>query len=344
MKACVLHGIGDLRYEEVADPVAQPDEVLLRIRASGICGSDIARVFEKGTYHFPTIPGHEFTGEIVAAGDASQQHLVGKRTAVFPMLPCFTCAACELGEYAQCGNYDYYGSRRDGGFAEYLAVKTWNLVPIPDDVSYEEAALCEPAAVAIHALSQAGVNPGETVAVFGAGPIGLMLGKLALAMGAGTVILTDIDERKLAFAQNIGFTHCINVGKTDAPAEIRALTGGTGAQVVVEGTGAAQALRGCVNSAADFGRVVLMGNPAGDMGLSQKDYWTVLRKQLTLKGTWNSSYTRTRNDWKTALALMPRLDVSALVTHRFPLRDCEEAFALIRDRKEPAVKILFTNP
>ena len=102
MKACVLHNINDLRYEEVADPVMKPDEVLMKVRAAGICGSDIPRVFEKGTYHFPTIPGHEFSGEIVSVPEGGDVSLIGKKAAVFPMIPCMKCSACSIGEYAQC--------------------------------------------------------------------------------------------------------------------------------------------------------------------------------------------------------------------------------------------------
>ena len=141
MKACVLHNINDLKYEEVSMPVLNEGEVLLKIRASGICGSDIQRVFEKGTYHFPTIPGHEFAGEIVDAFEEKSKFLIGKKAAVFPLLPCFECSSCQIGEYAQCKNYNYYGSRCDGGFAEYLAVKVFNLVLLPDEVTFEEDAM-----------------------------------------------------------------------------------------------------------------------------------------------------------------------------------------------------------
>jgi L-iditol 2-dehydrogenase len=131
MMACNLHGVGDLRYEEVPVPPLGADEVMLQVRAAGICGSDIPRVFEKGTYHFPTIPGHEFAG-VISAVNPGDESLLGKTVAVFPLIPCGKCAACQIGEYAQCADYDYYGSRRDGAFAEYIAVKNgiWFLCPM----------------------------------------------------------------------------------------------------------------------------------------------------------------------------------------------------------------------
>lgn len=343
MKACVLHNINDLRYEEVAKPAPAEDEVLLKIKAAGICGSDIQRVFEKGTYHFPTIPGHEFSGEITAVGKAVSPELVGKRAAVFPLIPCRECSSCQIGEYAQCKSYNYYGSRCDGGFAEYLAVKEWNLVFVPDNVSYEEAAMCEPTAVAIHALSQVGIGFGDTVTIFGAGTIGIMLAKISRAWGASRVILVDIDDSKLTFAKSLGFTGCINSMNCDVKEEIDRLTNGRGSDVTVEGTGAAAALANCLTTAATFGRVVLMGNPLKEMNVPQKAYWEILRKQLTLKGTWNSSYNEIRNDWKKAIAAMPNLGLKELITHRFHFADCNEAFEITRDPKEFTVKVMFIN-
>ena len=231
MKALNLHAVGDLRYEDVPMPVRQAGEVLLKVHACGICGSDLPRVFTKGTYHFPTIPGHEFAGEIVEADDPS---LVGRRAAVFPLLPCRKCEACQVGEYAQCSDYDYYGSRRDGAFAEYIAVKEWNLVFFDDSLSYEEAAMCEPAAVALHAIGQASVGIGDTVAVFGAGPIGIMLGLWARTAGAFRVILCDIDPTKVEFARKQGFD-AVNSRETDPVEYIRTQTGGRGADACIEG-------------------------------------------------------------------------------------------------------------
>ena len=208
MKACVLKAVGQLEYEEVKTPSPGKGEVLLKIKASGICGSDIGRVFVKGTYSFPTIPGHEFAGEIVELGEGVQKDLLHKKAAVFPLLPCRVCDMCEVGEYASCRNYDYFGSRRDGGFAEYLAVPVWNLVIGDQSLSYEEMAMAEPAAVSLHALSRAGVELGDNVAIFGAGAIGLMLAEFAKAWGAGRVIPLDIEPAKIDFAKRIGFDGC----------------------------------------------------------------------------------------------------------------------------------------
>jgi L-iditol 2-dehydrogenase len=344
MMACNLHGIGDLRYEEVPVPPLEKDEVLLRVKAAGICGSDIPRVFEKGTYRFPTIPGHEFAG-IIEAVNPGDEALLGKAAAVFPLIPCGTCESCQIGEYAQCHDYDYYGSRRDGAFAEYIAVKKWNLVFVPPGVSLEHAAMCEPCAVAIHALSQAGIHLGDTAAIFGAGTIGLLAAQIARGWGAGQVILADVDNAKLDFARSLGFTQIIDSKTTDPAGRIRDLTGGRGAGVVLEAAGVAATVEACLKSAGTFGKVVLMGNPAKNMDISREAYWEILRKQLTLKGTWNSSYNDVHNDWRLALQCMEKgiLDLSRLITHRFGLSECAGAFALARQRDEFWVKIMFVD-
>lgn len=345
MKALVLDGIGDLNLREVANPVVKSGEVLVKIKASGICGSDIPRVYTKGTYHFPTIPGHEFSGEIVEVGENVDAGLIGKKTAVFPILPCRECASCQIGEFAQCKNYNYFGSRCDGGFAEYLSVPVWNLVFGDDNLTYEEMAMAEPAAVAVHALRQAGVEIGDTVAIFGAGPIGLMLAEWAKAWGATKVILSDIDDNKIEFAKSLGHEYVINSLKENAVERIMEITDGCGADLCLEGAGASVTFDQCMCAARTFGRVVLMGNPSGDMTLTQKGYWEILRKQLTIKGTWNSSYIdMPKNDWKLALNAMAKglIDVKPFITHRLSLEEYKPAFEMMRDRSAFFNKVMFT--
>jgi L-iditol 2-dehydrogenase len=325
-------------------PEIAPDEVLLRVRAAGICGSDVPRVFTKGTYHFPTIPGHEFAGEAVKVNEGDE-HLLGGRFAVFPLLPCFECESCAEKEYQQCENYDYYGSRRNGAFAEYLAVKKWNLVPVPDSVSFEEAAMAEPCAVALHALKRFGVNRGDTIAILGAGTIGLLAGQAACAWGAGRVILFDVDDRKLEFARHIGFEDVSDSATNDPADYVNALTDGKGADICLDAAGVSQTIEVAVRTAGRAGKVILMGNPAGDIKLAQKSYWEILRRQLTLKGTWNSSYSDGDNDWTQALDSIGDgvFKLKPLITHRFTFSECGEAFRIAKDLNEFSVKVMFIN-
>lgn len=342
MKALNLHGVGDLRYEEVPMPKREKDEVLLKIRAVGICGSDIPRVFVKGTYHFPTIIGHEFAGEIVEAED---QGLIGKGAAVFPLLPCGTCDACRMERYAQCSHYDYYGSRRDGAMAEYLAVKRANLCLMPEGVSYEEAAMSEPAAVAIHAFRKSGAGLGDTILIYGVGTIGLILAEWARAAGVRNIVLAARTDDKVEFARRLGFSFAINVERESLEERIQNITNGHGADACIEGTGQSDPLEACLSCAKSFGTVVAMGNPLGEIRLSQDSYWKILRKELSIAGTWNSSFGQMENDWKDALWGMQEkhLDLLSIITHRFSLAEYEKAFQIMHEREEMYGKVMFIN-
>ena len=208
MRALVLHGIGDIRYEEVPRPAPREGEALVRVAAAGVCGSDVPRVYVHGTYRFPLIPGHELSGIVERLEGAPGAHAapdlrVGQRVVVIPLVPCQRCAYCQVGAYAQCTAYDYLGSRSDGGFAEYVCAPQGNLLPLPEGVDLLDAALTEPAAVALHAVRQGQVQPGDTVAILGTGPIGMILAQWARNLGAGTVLLVDIDDRKLDMARHL---------------------------------------------------------------------------------------------------------------------------------------------
>lgn len=329
MKAAVLHAVADFRYEEVPMPVREPGEVMIQVGACGVCGSDIPRVFTKGTYHFPTIPGHEFAGKIVEADDPA---LVGRKAAIFPLIPCHKCAACEVGEYVNCEHYDYYGSRRDGGFAEYVSVKRENLVLLPDNISYACGSLCEPGSVARAAIRRLDVQLGDTVVVFGAGPIGLIAAQWARVAGASRVRVVDINDKKLAFAASFGFE------AYDAERDGRA-------DCVLEGTGASGALNNAILALKDHGRMVLMGNPARDMTIAQSTYSQILRREIQLTGTWNSSFNRRVNDWTATVEAMSTglVKYEELITHRVPLEHAPEALEMMRDGKEFYTKVTVVN-
>lgn len=324
VKAANLHAIGDIRTDLLPMPVCEEDEVLVRVAYCGVCGSDVPRVFEKGTYHFPTVIGHEFSG--VVAEDKTGEW-TGKRVAVFPLLPCRRCEACRNEQYALCADYDYYGSRRDGGMSEYLAVKRWNLLELPEGVSLEAGAMCEPSAVAHHAVDKLGEIEGKTLLISGAGPIGLLAAMWATHRGAAGVYFFDLDRRKLDAAEAMGF---------------HTYTDGMPMDLCIEGTGAGGALVRCLAAMKPFGKMVLMGNPSGDLHLTQKDYWMILRKELRLMGTWNSSFGELCNDWREALKGMQEgiIEPERLITHRFDLTDHLKALTMMRDRSEFYQKVL----
>ncbi len=346
MKANILFGIGDLRYTEKEKPQIKEGEVLLKVKACGICGSDVARVFVNGTYHFPTIIGHEFAGEVAETYAPEDQEMIGKRYTVFPLIPCQKCDCCKQGAYEMCSNYNYLGSRCDGGFADYVAVPKWNLLELPENVSIEEAAMMEPASVAMHATKRSNVKIGDVVVIFGPGTIGMILAQLMKIAGASKVILVGRSQEKLDYAhQHLGIECTCNSEKEDVNNYVLQETKGRGANVVIEGTGASATLNKCLEVICPEGILLTMGNPLGDMNLEQKLYWKILRKQLTLIGTWNSSYGLSKSDWVDVINLLGKnqLDLKSLITHRLKPNELLKGLELMRDKKTYTNKVMIIN-
>jgi L-iditol 2-dehydrogenase len=343
MKANVLYGINDLRYVDVDRPVLKADEVLVQVHAAGICGSDITRVLTSGTYHFPTIIGHEFSGKI-AVTNAGDEHLQGKRVAVYPLIPCKQCTACKQEQYELCSNYNYLGSRCDGGFAEYVAVPKWNLAFIPDSISFEDAAMIEPAAVALHALCMAELKQGDAIAVIGPGTIGMLIAQLSMIYGARKVMLIGRSQQKLDFASKTGIENTCNSTLCNVPEWIAEQTGGKNADIVIEGTGAAASLVMALDVVKPSGVVVAMGNPVDDMHLSKIDYWKLLRKQLVVRGIWNSTYGIPGSNWERIIALIEeqKLKPSSLITDRLPLSGLLDGIYMMKNQNRYTNKVMIT--
>ena len=344
MKALVLHAVGDLQVEEVSVPKLEDGTVLVKIKACGICSSDMPRCFVNGTYHFPTIPGHEFSGQIVAVGDGVDESLLGRKTCVFPMLPCMKCKACKMEEYAQCSGYSYFGSRQDGAWADYLVVPTWNLVPFDDKLDYKTAALCEPAAVSLHAVNIGEIKEGQNVVVIGTGTIGFLVASFAKEKTkTGKVIVAGRSKNKLEYAKKLGFD-VVDTGVDDLPKQVKNIIGIDGADVTFEAVGSNEAIASAIESTGALGNIVLVGNPSTDLILPKNIYWSILRKQLNVKGSWNSNYNSRINDWAHALEIFEsgKLNVTDLITHTFTIEDHEKAFAAIRNTREFTLKVMFT--
>lgn len=346
MKASVLYGINDLRYvEDFPLPTLKKDEVLVKVSHSGICGSDVARVFKTGTYHFPTVIGHEFSGVVADVADKSLHEWIGKRVGIFPLKPCFECDNCKNGHYEMCDNYDYLGSRCDGGFEEYVAVPVWNLIQLPDAVSLEQAAMLEPVSVAIHALNQVSDLSNKTVAIIGPGAIGNLLGMIAKTKGAENVIMIGRTQSKLDFAKQHSADFVVNSTTEDVMHEIMSITDGCGVDVAVEGTGASESLTLAIRIARKGSEIVLMGNPIGDCSIDKAIYWSILRKQLTLHGTWNSSFKAKRDDWSEAIRYFENgsLDISQIISHRLSFDMLLDGLNIMRNPDFFSNKVMLNN-
>lgn len=345
MKAYILHGINDLRMEERPIPPLEPSQALIQVRAAGICGSDIPRIFQTGTYSFPTVPGHEFAGVVADVGAQVDRDWIGRPVGVFPLIPCGECAPCKQKKYELCRHYSYLGSRTDGGFAEYVAVPRDNLIALPDNVSFEAAAMLEPMAVAVHAMRLARTQPGQTVMVYGLGTIGLLLAMFLKEAGITRVLAAGNKERqkKLASVLGIGEEDYCDTGEQALKPWLLQRTDGAGADVFFECIGKSDTIADAIDLTAPSGTVQMVGNPYGDIVLDKAVYWKILRNQLTVRGSWNSSFTHEESDdWHYALKRMAeeRIDPERLITHRFPFEELRQGLLLMRDKREEYVKVM----
>ena len=280
-----------------------------------------------------------------ACGPGVTTFAPGDPVVVFPLLWCGTCPACEHGKYVQCHDYDYLGSRSDGAFAEYVVAPEQNLIPIPQGVTLEEAAMTEPAAVALHALRRVQTPiVGKNVAIFGAGPIGLMTAQWAKLMGAAEVFLFDIVTEKLHLAKQLGFENVFSSAAADPLERLNARTDGKGAHICIEAAGVPETYRNALEAAAHGGSVVFLGNPAGDVTLPAALISQLMRREVAIFGTWNSDYSAAGNDddWRAVLQAMAsgRLTLSPLITHRVPLMEGADMLAKMRDKTEFYAKVL----
>ncbi len=351
MKAYVLREINRIQKEDVPMPVPKPDETIVRVRAVGICGSDIPRIFETGAHKMPLIPGHELSGEVLETGE---------RVGIFPLIPCGECVPCKKRHYEMCRSYDYIGSRRDGGFAEYVAVPRRNLLPLPRSVSFAQAAMLEPMSVAVHAIrrilplpiyewaqEESGNSSEKRIAIVGVGTIGMLILSVLLDAGYEHVfVIGNKDlQRKKAVECGLSEEHFCDSRVTDPREFLMNHTEGLGADAVFECVGREQTLCLSIELTAPGGSLCIVGNPASDMVLPRDIYWKLLRHQIQLSGTWNSSFSFLaceQDDWQYAVSRIAAgtLHPEILISHSFSFDNLPAGLAIMREKKEEYLKVM----
>ncbi|MFT2016551.1 2,3-butanediol dehydrogenase [Streptomyces sp. 796.1] len=270
MRAAIWYGAKDVRVEEAPVPVPGPDEVLIEVAYCGICGSDLHE-YADGPHAIPTHTphpasgvsapltlGHEFCGTVAALGSAVDGLAVGDPVAIEPNYRCGRCAQCRAGDYHICEHFGFAGLMGNGGLAEYVAVPRYMVHPLPAGVTLEQAALFEPASVALHALRRAEPLDG-TMAVVGLGPIGLLAVRLAAERGVPRIIAVDVSPARLEIAARFGATDLVDAGDGQAAERVRELTGGVGVDVAFEVVGSQAAVDTCLAASRRGGRVIMVG-------------------------------------------------------------------------------------
>jgi 2-desacetyl-2-hydroxyethyl bacteriochlorophyllide A dehydrogenase len=323
MTAAVLHGPGDVRLERLDRPEAGPGEVLIRIQACGVCGTDAALYRGEYPARVPVVIGHEFSGEVAGAGEGVAAFHPGDRVTVDPNVVCHACEYCRGGREHLCEKVSSMGVHRDGADAEYCVMPAGNVYALPESVSFEAAAFCEPLACAVHGLDLAGVRLGDTVLVLGSGGMGNLIAQCARDAGAARVVVSEpIGVRRERALEN-GATDVVDPGTQDVQREIRRLTR-IGADVVIEAAGNPAAQASCPSLVRKGGTVVWFGVAPQDRKVEVSPFW-INENELRILGSYNNQFATAR---AVRLLAEGRVRVDNLVSHRLPLRDYPEVFRL----------------
>ena len=333
MKTVLLKQPGEIGISEIEKTSRRENEVLLKVRSAGICGSDIGAY--KGVnplVSYPRIIGHEIAGEVVEVAADEKTFRVGDRVILEPYVYCGQCYPCSIGHTNCCENLTVRGVHIEGGMAEYVSHPRHLLHKVPENIPWHLIPMAEPLVIAMHAVNQAEVKAGEHVAITGAGQIGLLAAQYALTLGALPIVVDPVDER-LALATRLGVPHVINPVSQDAVAQIKAITKARMAEAAIEASGAASAIRAMVDYVAYAGRIALVGWPKSDIPMPTALF---TKKELTIRGSRNSV-----GQFPESLRLIAegRVDVAALLTKTVSLEETPATVVDIAEHPERYLKV-----
>ncbi len=346
MRAAVYHGKDDVRLETVPVPAIGRGELLIRVHTCGICGTDLKKI-STGSHSAPRIFGHETSGMIVAVGEGVTNYSLGERVMVFHHIPCRDCFYCNRKVFAQCPVYKKVGvtagyEPSGGGFAEYVRVMDWivqrgGVVRIPQQVSYEQAAFIEPINTCQKGIETLRLEPKETVLVIGQGPIGMMLAKLAQAAGA-RIFASDMYAQRLAVSRSLGITDVIDASKEDATQRIREATDGRGADAVIVAVAGNALVQVALDATRPGGRVLLFAQTTRSQATI--DPSAVCMDEKFLLGSYSASVDLQKESER--FVFSGDMDMTRLVTHRFPLEQAVEAIKLAMHPQPDSLKVVIT--
>ena len=343
MLAAVYRGVNDIRLETVPVPRIGAGELLLRVHTCGICGTDLKKI-ATGSHSAPRIFGHETSGEIAAVGEGVHEFKAGDRVVVFHHIPCRECYYCSHKTFAQCETYKKVGCTAGfepagGGFAEYVRIMDWivesGTIPIPDDVSFEQACFGEPVNTCMKGIETLRLQAGETVLVIGQGPIGIILGRLAQKAGA-TVITSDLYPQRLTISKTYGLGSSIDASRADAVKTVRELTEGRGADAVILAVGGNGLIRSAMDAVRPGGRVLLFAQTA--RGETTIDPAAICVDEKTLLGSYSASVELQKDSVR--FVMSREMDLQRLISHRFSLASSVEALNLATRPQPDSMKIV----
>ncbi|MFH1905483.1 MAG: zinc-dependent alcohol dehydrogenase family protein [bacterium] len=336
MKAAVLETIRKIIVKDIPVPKPKDNEVLIKVKVCGICGTDMKLYDGQYTAKMPVVLGHEYSGEIVEAGKEVRNFKVGDRVVSDPNESCGACYWCRNSQPCFCNNLAAYGVLRDGGFAEYATAGEKGVYKIPDDLDFESAAFTEPLSCVVHGVDRIDYRPGDDVVIIGGGPMGQIHLQFALHSGAGKVILIEPEDSRIQMAKRFGAKHVINPETEDVKKTVLDLTEGLGADVVVEVVGHTSTIEQALDLAKRGGRILIFGfAPEGEKASFVP--FDILSKELTIMGSWVNPYTYSR-----ALDILAsgKIDVKPLISARIKLDNIMDGFNMMIEKPEGFMKAL----
>ena len=347
MKAAVVTANEKVEYLDIEEPAVKPGWVKIRVRYSGICGSDVPRVLYNGVHFYPIVLGHEFSGDVVETGEGVTKVKVGDRVSGAPLVPCMKCDDCQKGNFSLCKHYTFIGSRENGANADYVVIPEQNAVPFDASIPYEQGAMFEPSTVALHGLLQNDYQGGEDVAILGGGTIGMFTMQWAKIFGSRRVVVFDISEERLALAMRLGADAAINTTKENFMEEALAMTGGKGFGYVFETAGQVPTMKMAFKLAANKSHVCSIGTPHFDLSFTPAEWENMNRKEFKLTGSWMSySAPFPGKEWELTAHYFAtgqlKFDPS-FIYKKIPMKDADEAFQLFKTPGLVQGKILLSN-
>jgi len=332
-----------MRVEEVDTPRPGSDDILLKVAYCGVCGSDVPRTLKDGAHYYPIILGHEFSGVIEEVGDGLSREVKGRKAVCAPLIPDFSDPQCARGNYSLGKGYDFIGSNRQGGFAEYVAMPARNAIIVDDSLDMLSASFLEPLTVALHAINIMSYRPGRKAAVIGVGGIGLLMLQCLKQLGTQSISAFDVDDHKLELAKNMGATFCLNSRDEDIFKKAFEQAAPSGYDFVFESAGAPAAEILALNLAAPRGNVIYVGTPHSALTLQPAEFELILRKELTLKGSWlNYSAPFPGWEWQYGIEMLTKqqVDIEPLVGRTLPLSQANRLPALLSETGSQKGKIV----
>lgn len=279
---------GIVKVDKVDDPIVLPEEVKIKVKACGVCGSDIPRVLANKAHYYPIILGHEFSGIVVETGSNVRNVKVGDHVVGAPLLPCFKCEDCQNGNYSLCKHYSFIGSRVSGAMAEYVTIPERNAVKISKNIDFIDAAFVEPITVVLHAFAQNKHCAGGSVAILGLGTMGCLAVQVAKAIGATNITVFVRNNKYNELATKLGVDNVIDTSSSDWQEKFKNVTNGRGFDFIYETAGAAQTIKHAFDIAANKARICLIGTPKTEVSFTVQQWEQINRKEFFLTGSWMS--------------------------------------------------------